>query len=168
MPAPCDVVVVGAGLSGLYAARLLASAGIEVMVLEAQNRVGGRTLTTYFGDGTFVDDGGQWVSPGQHCIVNLADELGVRLFPSWSEGATVHWRSGKRTVSNDLFLREDSDAAVVTRDAAKVLSGMAETLSPEEPWAAPQSAEWDRTTLHSWLKTNVVSEPARRELATAI
>ena len=164
----CDVIVIGAGLSGLYAARLLAAAGVDVLVLEAQSRVGGRTFTVQFGDGTFVDHGGQWISPGQHCIVNLADELGVRLFPSWSEGATVHWRSGKRTVSNDLFLREDSDAAVVARDAAKVLSGMAETLSPEEPWAAPQSAEWDRTTLHSWLTIHIGSEPARRALATAI
>jgi monoamine oxidase len=164
----CDVVVIGAGLSGLYTARLLAAAGADVLVIEAQSRVGGRTLTIYFRDGTFVDDGGQWVSPGQHCIVKLADELGIRLFPSWSEGATVHWRAGKRSVSNDLFLPDDRNAAVVAREAAKVLAAMAETLSPEEPWAAPQSAEWDRTTLHSWLTTNVASERARRVLATAI
>ena len=99
----CDVVVIGAGLSGLYTARLLAAAGADVLVLEAQGRVGGRTLTIHFSDGTFVDDGGQWVSPGQHCIVKLADELGIRLFPSWSEGATAYWRAGKRSVSNDLF-----------------------------------------------------------------
>ena len=168
MPAPCDVVVVGAGLSGLYAARLLASAGIEVMVLEAQNRVGGRTLTTYFGDGTFVDDGGQWISPGQHCIVKLADELGVRLFPSWSDGAMVHWRACVRAVSDGLFLPEDGNSAAATHEAAKVLSEMAETFPPDEPWAAPESAQWDRTTLHSWLATHVTSEPARRVLATSI
>src|SRR5262245_54347893 len=164
----CDVVVVGGGLSGLYAARLLTAAGANVLVLEAQNRVGGRTLTGHFDDGTFVDDGGQWVSPGQDCIVALAEELGIRLFPSWSEGATVHWRAGKRSALNGLFLREDGNAAVVARGAAKALAAMAETLSPEEPWAAPHSAEWDRTTLHSWLTTNVASEPARRVLATAI
>jgi monoamine oxidase len=101
-------------------------------------------------------------------MVKLADELGIRLFPSWSEGATVHWRAGKRSVSNDLFLPDDGNAAVVAREAAKVLAAMAETLSPKEPWAAPQSTEWDRTTLHSWLTSNVASEPARRVLATAI
>jgi monoamine oxidase len=59
---------------------LPAAAGANVLVLEAQNRVGGRTLTGHFGDGTFVDDGGQWVSPAQNCIAALAEELGVRLF----------------------------------------------------------------------------------------
>src|SRR5262245_3618289 len=103
-------VVVGGGLSGLYAARLLTAAGTNVLVREAQTRVGGRTLTSHFGDGTFVDDGGQWVSPGQDCIAALAEELGVRMFPSWSDGATVHWRAGRRIVLKDLFLPEDGDA----------------------------------------------------------
>src|SRR5262245_50370024 len=90
----CDVVVVGGGLSGLYAARLLTAAGTNVLVLEAQNRVGGRTLTSHFGDGTFVDDGGQWVSPGQDCIAGLAGELGVGLFPSWSPPARSRLHRG--------------------------------------------------------------------------
>jgi monoamine oxidase len=167
-PQSCDVVVIGAGLSGLYAARLLAAAGVDVVVMEAQSRVGGRTLTGHFSDGTFVDDGGQWVSPGQHCIVGLAEELGVRLFPSWSEGAIVHWRDGARTVTEALFLPEDGDAALAVRESAAALVGMAETLPPEEPWAAPEAAEWDRTTLHSWLAAHVGSVPGRRALASAI
>src|SRR5262249_44333286 len=164
----CDVVVVGGGLSGLYAARLLTAAGANVVVLEAQNRVRGRTLTGHFDDGTFVDDGGQWVSPGQDCIVSLAEELGVRLFPSWSEGATVYWRAGTRTVSKDPFLQEDADALAAARMAAVVLAGMAETVPREAPWTAPRAAEWDATTLHQWLAAQVRPMAARRMLASAI
>ena len=58
----CDVAIIGAGLAGLCAARRLAASGIEPLVLEARARVGGRTLTSHFADGTFVDDGGQWIS----------------------------------------------------------------------------------------------------------
>ena len=137
-------------------------------MLEAQNRVGGRTLTSHFADGTFVDDGGQWVSPGQDCIVGLAEELGVRLFPSWSEGATVHWRAGARTVSKDLFLPEDGNALATTRQAAAALAGMAQSVPPEAPWAAQRAAEWDAVTLHDWLGAHVQPMAARRTLATAI
>ena len=59
------MVIIGAGLSGLYAARALVAAGVDVLVLEAQHRVGGRTRTTHLADGTCIDEGGQWVRPGQ-------------------------------------------------------------------------------------------------------
>jgi monoamine oxidase len=83
----CDVVVIGGGLSGLRSARTLVEAGLDVLVLEAQDRVGDRTLTTYLDDGTFIDDGGQYVSPGQDRIVALAEELSVELFPTGEVGA---------------------------------------------------------------------------------
>src|SRR5215813_7101876 len=67
---PCDVAIVGAGLSGLTAARALTDAGIDVLALEAQERVGGRTLTINQG-GTFIDHGGQWVSPGNDHLMAL-------------------------------------------------------------------------------------------------
>lgn len=65
MQRACDVAVIGAGLSGLRAAEVLVQHGVDVVVLEAQGRVGGRTLTEHLGDGTFIDHGGQWVSPGR-------------------------------------------------------------------------------------------------------
>jgi monoamine oxidase len=164
----CDVVVIGGGLSGLYAARLLSAAGIDVVVLEAQDRVGGRTLTRHFGDGTFFDDGGQWVSPGQYCIVGLAEELGVGLFASWSEGAIVYWRAGRRIASKDAVLPEDEEAHSAARQAAAKLAGMAESVPPEAPWAAPMGADWDRASLHDWLSANVRPIAARQMLASAI
>ena len=75
-----DVVIVGAGLSGLMAARTLLAAGVEPLVLDARDRVGGRTWTRPASDGTLLDLGGQWIGPTQRRILALVEELGVHTF----------------------------------------------------------------------------------------
>ena len=84
-----DVVVVGAGLAGLSAARDLQRAGRSVRVLEARDRVGGRTLNHTFKDGTIVELGGQWIGPTQTRALAYAEELGVGLHPTYEDGEHV-------------------------------------------------------------------------------
>src|SRR5215208_6552599 len=86
VPEQVDVVVVGAGLAGLLAARELLAANVSVLVLEARDRVGGRLLNHTFADGTVVEVGGQWVGPTQDRLIALADELGIGTYASWDEG----------------------------------------------------------------------------------
>ena len=75
-----SVVVVGAGLSGLSAARRLAAEGVEVVVLEARDRVGGRTEGHVLDDGTPLELGGQWIGPTQNRMYALVEELGLEHF----------------------------------------------------------------------------------------
>src|SRR4051812_16717622 len=73
-----DVIVVGAGLAGLSAARAVRAAGRSVFVLEARDRVGGRNLDRSLADGgPVVELGGQWAGPGQDRVLALAKELHV-------------------------------------------------------------------------------------------
>lgn len=74
------VAVIGAGMAGLVAARTLASAGVDVLVIEAADRVGGRVLAETSALGSRLDLGGQWVGHGHHRFEALAAELGATVF----------------------------------------------------------------------------------------
>ena len=90
-----DVVIVGAGLAGLMAARRLTAAGISVRVLEARSRVGGRTYTRAASDGTLLDLGGQWVGPTQKRLLTLAEEVGATTFKTFDTGSNLQYREGQ-------------------------------------------------------------------------
>ena len=74
-----NVVVVGAGLAGLAAARWLAARGHEVTVVEARERAGGRTEGLVLDDGTPLELGGQWLGAGHTRMYELAGELGLEI-----------------------------------------------------------------------------------------
>ncbi len=152
-----DVVVVGAGFAGLTAARELVGAGRSVVVLEARDRVGGRTCTEEH-LGTWIDLGGQWIGPGQDRIVALADELGFVTYPQTEAGDDVILDGGgARRVANVAFGFED-DELVSYLELVGALEAMAEQVPLEAPWSAPQALEWDGMSLAEWVRTRGVPE----------
>jgi len=74
--ADVDYCVIGAGFAGLTAALRLKQAGHSVALLEARDRVGGRTFTVVREDGSWIDRGGAWIGPGQDAIYALMKEFG--------------------------------------------------------------------------------------------
>ena len=85
-----DVAVVGAGLAGLTAARRIARAGRSVLVLEARERVGGRTLNHSIGGGDVIEVGGQWVGPTQDHVLVLMRRLRIGSFETYNSGDNIY------------------------------------------------------------------------------
>ena len=93
-----DVVIIGAGPSGLTAAYELRKAGKTVAVLEARDRVGGRTWSEDM-DGATIEIGGQWISPDQTGLYSLIEELGIETFERYKQGSSIYMsEDGTRTV----------------------------------------------------------------------
>jgi monoamine oxidase len=162
-----DVVIVGAGLAGLSAARQLTAAGRSVLVLEARDRVGGRTLNHPIGRGRITEVGGEYVGPTQDRIVALAAAVGIGTFPTYNQGENillVGSRQERYPADPGLSTNPDFVAAL---ELIPVLDAMASSLSPSEPWSAPHAGEWDRMTLAQFGHPRLPSRGARSLLATA-
>src|SRR3954463_6690355 len=156
-----DVVVVGAGLAGLVAARAVKAAGASVVVVEARDRVGGRTLNHDIGDGKVVEVGGQWVGPTQHRMLALAREVGVETFPTYDEGENViEWR-GKLVRYTGSIPRINAAVLADVAQAQFRLDRLARSVPLEAPWEAPKAAELDGQTFATWLRRNVATPGAR-------
>jgi monoamine oxidase len=152
-----DVVVVGAGFAGLTAARLLQEAGRSVAVLEARDRVGGRTRTDTR-HGTWIDLGGQWIGPGQDRIVALVEELGFATYPQPEAGDDVVLdEDGARRLRSFVEAFTDADL-IAYLELAGALEAIADTVPLDAPWSAPDALALDATTLADWVRSRAVSD----------
>src|SRR3954451_13102063 len=156
-----DVVVVGAGLAGLVAARDVRAAGKSVVVLEARDRVGGRLLNEDIGDGRVVEVGGQWIGPTQHRMVALARATGVETYPTYNEGENViEWRGRMRRYKGAIP-RINAGILLDTLRTQKKLERLARTVPLDAPWTAPRARELDSQTFDTWLRRTTVTRGAR-------
>lgn len=165
-PGAASIVIVGAGLSGLAAARELSSAGADVTVLEARDRVGGRTLSQRLGKDS-IDLGAQWIGPTQDRVAALADELGVETFRQYSTGRKVLELGGKRTTYRGLIPRVPLLGLLETGVGMARLERLAKSVPLERPMAARRAESWDRITTEDWMRSALRTASARSLLTIA-
>ena len=166
-----DVCIVGAGFAGLAAAYRLKQAGLNVVVLEARKRVGGRSWSVKMKDGTFVDFGGQWVGSTQERFYALIKEMGGETYPS-PGGGLVTLQRGILNTDEYHRIRDDTDANFPGGDlyarAKKAVNDLAMTVDAQAPWTHADAARLDSTTFAEWLRQNVENESVRKLVATEV
>ncbi|BBM82764.1 flavin monoamine oxidase family protein [Candidatus Uabimicrobium amorphum] len=152
-----DVIVVGAGVAGLTTARELINQGVKsVLVIEARNRVGGRTYNIPTAGNGYAEAGGQWIGPTQTEIQKLIRDLGINSFPMYTQGRAIGMPA-RGSADDEL---SPSDWQDYDRVKAQ-LERMAKTIPVNAPWVAPRAKQWDRMTAGEWLDNNAQSEISR-------
>ena len=164
LPRRADVIVVGAGLAGLTAARELKRRGKSVIVLEARDRVGGRTLAQATKSGEVLDVGGQWIGPGQDRVMALVHEFGLKTYAQPHAGTKILKMDGKlHTYEGDI----PGLPLLAKLDLARMFSRLdqcAKSISLDAPYAAEHAQTWDAMTVESWKRSFLRTDKAGKLL----
>jgi monoamine oxidase len=164
-----DVIVVGAGLAGLNAARQIRKAGRSVLVLEARDRVGGRLLNEQLGNGVISEVGGEFIGPTQDHIAALAAEVGVGTFKTYDDGDDVYYAGGMRSTYSDKGVTGTAppDPTILPELALLTtrLDQMATQVPVDQPWTAANAAQWDSQTFQDFVDANVISPRLKKLVA---
>lgn len=156
-----DVVVVGTGAAGLWAAVTLRDAGKSVVVLEANDRVGGR-LKCGMLDNEVIDLGGQWAGPGQDFTYKVATRYGMETYLTPTIGKYF------LEIEGEIYT-EDDDAGVINSVVAsshEIIGRWAEKMRGPVFWESAESLAWDKRTLEAWL-IETIEDPRIRDYLTS-
>ena len=162
-----DVLVLGAGLAGLAAARDLAAAGTDVVVLEARDRVGGRVEQLRIDDGRPIQFGGEVVGPFHTAYLGLVEELGLTLQPSYTaaEGATTYDLLEGVERAESWPFHDLSDRADYER-VERAYGALVSSVDPDDPWSHPDASRLDSISVGSWLRSVRARPAVARALET--
>ncbi|KAM3862287.1 amine oxidase [flavin-containing] [Diretmus argenteus] len=158
-----DVIVVGGGISGLSAAKLLKANGLNPVVLEARDRVGGRTFTVRNKETKYVDLGGAYVGPTQNRIFRLAKEYDIKTYKVNEHERLVHYANGKSYPFKGSFPPMWNPFAVMDfNNLWRKMDEMGKEIPREAPWRAPHAEEWDNMTMKQLFDKICWTSAARR------
>ena len=155
-----DVLIIGAGVAGLTAARELVKRKVSCRVLEARDRVGGRTYSQKVGR-DWLDLGGQWIGPTQDRLAALAKELEIATFPQHHQGTKLlSWGGKVLTFKGDIpWLSLGSQIELGLMDWR--IKSLLKDFPVGAPWTARRAIDWDGETVESWKRRYLRTGGAR-------
>jgi monoamine oxidase len=155
-----DVIVVGAGVAGLKAAQNLLAAGRSVIVLEANDRAGGRLKRRDVGD--YIGDvGGQWVGKGHSVLLDEAKRFGIQTYTQYESGKTLLQLLGKLVSFTGNVPKMPVLSLIELAMLQRRWQRDSKALPADAPWDAPHADAWDSITLESWILANIRTKAAR-------
>jgi monoamine oxidase len=160
MTTQTDVIVIGAGLAGLKAATELVGLGRTVVLVEADERVGGRTKAGEIA-GRVADYGGQWVGPRHTVLLDEAKRLGIETYPQYAAGKTILKLRGRLSQFTGDVPKMSPLALIELASLQARWDREMKTVPAEAPWTAPKAREWDAQTLETWIVRNLRTAEAR-------
>jgi len=177
-----DVIVVGAGISGLCAATALVKAGANTLVLEARDRVGGRTCSELVElveeeEGgkkkkkktIKCDVGGAYVGPSQDRILRIAKSLGIETYPVYIDGNSIIYLNGKKTEYPEGEVPHLPWRAVLDmNNLEREMDKLSEMVPSDKPLEAEHAADWDKITVKDWLDRSGWTQEAKAFLGSCI
>lgn len=164
-----NVVVLGAGLAGLSAARDLVAGGAEVAVLEARDRVGGRVEQVRIDEGRPAQLGGEVVGSVHTSYLRLVDELGLTLEPSYVavSGLTTYDLFEGVVRGADFPFRNPEERSDYER-VEELWGRLVASVDPADPpWGHPDASRLDQASIGTWLRSVDALQSTIRRLEVA-
>jgi monoamine oxidase len=162
--AETDVCVIGAGFSGIAAARKLRDAGLEVVVLEARDRVGGRVWNRELDDGTVASVGGTWLGKGNDRLFALCREHGLATYPQFEDGEALVRLERENHRYRGVLPKTVGVLALASMGLVMLRLGwLARRVPRDRPWETRGGRRLDSTTLGELISSpwGVPSRTAR-------
>ncbi|MFC2186964.1 flavin monoamine oxidase family protein [Fulvivirgaceae bacterium LMO-SS25] len=141
-----DVIVIGAGVSGLTTAKILKQIGLQVLVLEARDRVGGRVLSQQTSFKDKIDLGGQWIGPKQEKITSLCTEMGIEVFKQYNTGKKVLDLFGKKKTYKNTIPALPYLSLIDLQNGISKIEKLAAELKLGDAKQVVQNKHFDRQT----------------------
>ena len=163
-----DVIVIGAGLSGLHAASLLKQQGKTVVLLEARGRVGGRSLNHQFGNGDLVDVGGQWIGPDHNRMYELLEKHNLKTYPLYDRGKNLFYLKQTITEYSGTIPKINIVQTLQLGWMLWRFDKLASVINSAAPYEHAQAGKWDSMTVQTWIDQNSFSEISRKAFTIVI